>query len=64
VWRGVERERVCGNVEQCMYMSRVGWGEYTEQGIVKKCYPVELSFIYKAITTISVLVYLYYIYNY
>jgi len=55
---------VCGNVEECMYMSRVGWGEYTEQCIVKKCYPVELSFIYKAITTISVLVYLYYIYNY
>ena len=47
-----------------MYMSRVGWGEYTEQCIVKKCYPVELSFIYKAITTISVLVYLLYIYNY
>lgn len=64
MWWGVWSERVCGNVEECMYMSRVGWGEYTEQCIVKKCYPVELSFIYKAITTISVLVYLLYIYNY
>lgn len=55
---------VCGNVEECVYISIVGRGAYTKQCMLKKCYPVELSFIYKAITTVSVLVYLYYIYNY
>ena len=55
---------VCNNVEVCVYISRTGWGQYTDQCIVKKCYPVELSFVYKAITTISVLVYSIYIYNY
>ena len=41
-------------------MYRVGLGQYTNKCKLKKCYPVKLSFIYKAITTTSVLVYLKY----